>query len=146
MQYYKNKNVILLSYHIPIKSLPVGKKVPRSLIAPSINEVECSGAWKFVACHCSNGSHYIQFIGFDQFYSPVTHADSFRINISISTMHRRTTKILGVSNAFQNKSVNIHERVCVSPSPYYLYWFKIITPIFLSIDMTVHFFFNALIE
>ena len=38
-------------------------------------------------------------------------------------MHRLTARILDVSNAFQNTNVPIHERVCVSPPPYYLDWF-----------------------
>ena len=64
-------------------------------------------------------------ISFDKSYSPVAHSDSFRINISIAAMNRLTARILDVSNAFQNKNVHIHERVCVSPPPYYLYWFEI---------------------
>ena len=39
-------------------------------------------------------------------------------------MHRLTSRILDVSNAFQNTNVPIHERVCVSPLPYYLDWFE----------------------
>ena len=39
-----------------------------------------------------------------------------------------TARILDVSNAFQNTNVPIHERVCVSPPPYYLDWFKISYP------------------
>ena len=35
-------------------------------------------------------------------------------------MHRLTAIILDFSNAFQNKNVPIHERVCVMPPPYYL--------------------------
>ena len=37
---------------------------------------------------------------------------------------RLTARVLDVSNAFQNTNVPIHERVCVSPPPYYLDWFK----------------------
>ena len=85
---------------MPIKSLPEGKKILRSLIAPGIKEVECCGACKFVACHCANGSSHIQDIYFYQSYIPVSHADSFRINISIADMHRLTVRILGVSNSF----------------------------------------------
>ena len=40
-------------------------------------------------------------------------------------MHRLTDRILDVSNAFQNTNVTIHERFCVSLSPYYLDWFEI---------------------
>ena len=58
----------------------------------------------------------------------MAHADSFRINIAIASMHRLTARILDVSNAFQNKNVPIHERVCVSPPPYYLDWFEISYP------------------
>ena len=39
-------------------------------------------------------------------------------------MHRLTARILGVSNAFQNTNVPSHERVCVSPPPYYLDLFE----------------------
>ena len=49
VQYYKNKNVILLSALIPIKSLPKEKKVLSSLIDSSVKEGDCSDAWKFVA-------------------------------------------------------------------------------------------------
>ena len=54
----------------------------------------------------------------------MAHADSFRMNISIAYIHRLTAIILDVSNAFQNTNVPIHERVCVSPPPYYLDWFE----------------------
>ena len=60
------KNVSLLSAPIPIKSLPEGTKVIRSLIALSIEEGDCSYAWKFVARHCENGSSQIKGIDFDQ--------------------------------------------------------------------------------
>ena len=81
VQYDKKKNVSFLSAPIPIKSLTEGKKVLRSLIAPSIKEGYCSDAWKFVARHCANGSSQIKVIDFDQSYSPVVHAESFRINM-----------------------------------------------------------------
>ena len=43
-------------------------------------------------------------------------------------MHRLTVRILEVGNEFQNKTFPICERVCVSPPPYYLYWFEISYP------------------
>ena len=89
---------------IPIKYLPSGAKFLRSLIDISVKEGDCSDACKFVARHCSNGSSQIKGIGFDQSYSPVDHADSFRINIAIVDMHRLAARILDVSNAFQNKN------------------------------------------
>ena len=58
----------------------------------------------------------------------MAHADSFRINIAIASMHRLTNRILDVSNAFQNTNVPIHEIVCVIPPPYYLDWFEILYP------------------
>ena len=103
VQYYKNKNVSLLSDPIPIKPLPEGTKVLCSLISPSIKEVDCSDAWKCVTRHCANVSSHIKGIDFDQSYSPVAHAYSFRINISIESMHRLTAIILDVSNEFQKK-------------------------------------------
>ena len=51
VKYDKNKNISLLSAPIPIKSLPKGTKVLRSLIATSIKEGDCSDGWKFVAQH-----------------------------------------------------------------------------------------------
>ena len=43
-------------------------------------------------------------------------------------MHRLTTMVLDVSDAFQNKNVPIHERLYVSPPPYYLDRFEISYP------------------
>ena len=63
----------------------------------------------------------IKGIDFDQSYSPVAYADSFRTNIDIASMHRLTDRILDVSNAFQNTNVPIH---FVSPPPYYIDWFE----------------------
>ena len=54
----------------------------------------------------------------------MAHADSFRINIAIESMHRLTSRILDINNAFQNTNVTNHERVCVIPPPYYLDWFE----------------------
>ena len=130
VQYDKNKNVGLLSDPIPIKSLHEGTKVLCSLVAPSIKEGYYYDAWKFVARHCSNDISNIKGIDFDQSYSPVAHADSFRTNISISSIHKLTARILDVSNEFQNTNVPIYERVFVSPPPYYLYWFEISYPNF----------------
>ena len=42
VKYEKNKNFSLLSAPIPIKPLPEGKKLLRSLIAPIIKEGKCS--------------------------------------------------------------------------------------------------------
>ena len=50
----------------------------------------------------------------------MAHDDSFIINIAIAYMHRLTSSILDVSNAFQNTNVPIHERFSVSPPPYYI--------------------------
>ena len=48
---------------MPIKFLPGGTKVLRLIIAPSIKEGDCFGAYKFVAHHYANGSSQIQGIG-----------------------------------------------------------------------------------
>ena len=66
VNYDKNKNVSLISDPITIISLPEGKKVLRSLIAPSIKEGYCSDAWKFVAHNCANGSYQFKGIYFYQ--------------------------------------------------------------------------------
>ena len=124
MQYEKNKNGSLFLAPILIKSLPKVTKVLVSLIAYGIKEGDCFDAWKFVARNCANGSSYIYSVYFDQSYSPVAHADSLRINISIESMHRLASKVLDVSNAFHNTNVPIHERLCFSPPIYYLDWFE----------------------
>ena len=60
----------------------------------------------------------------------MAHAESLRINISITDMHsiadmhRLTVNIFDVSNAFQNTHISIHERVCASTPPYDIYWFE----------------------
>ena len=61
----------------------------------------------------------------------MAYADSLRINIDIGAMYILTSSILDVSDTFQNTNVPIHERVCVSPPPYYLYWFERCYPNFL---------------
>ena len=58
----------------------------------------------------------------------MAHYGSFGMNISIKAMNILTANISGVSNAFQNKNVPIHERVCVSSPPYYLGLFEIFYP------------------
>ena len=80
--------------------------------------------WKFVARHCANGSSQIKFIDFDQSHSPVEHAESSRIKISIAALNRLTAMILDVNNTFQNTNVPIHERVCVIIPPNHLEWFE----------------------
>ena len=122
-------------YPTPIKYFLEGTKVLFSIIVPIIKEVNCCNAWEFVARHCANGSYKIKVIDFDQSYSPGTHSDSFIINIAIADMNGIISRILDVSNAFQNKNIPIHERVCVIPPPYYIYWFEIYyTNITLNID------------
>ena len=124
VQYDKKQHVSLISATMPIKSLPKVTIVLHSLIAPSIKDGDCSDACTFFARHCENGSSHIKDIDFDQYYSPVSHSDSFIINFSIADMNRITARILDFSNEFQNKNVPIHEIVCVSPQPYYLDWFE----------------------
>ena len=139
VQYDKNKSVSLISYLIPIKSLPDGTKVLCSTIAPIIKEGFCFDARKCFARHCANVSSHIQVIDFDQSYSLVAHTYSFRANIYIKDIHRLTDRILDVSNAFQNANFPIHERVCFIPPPYYMDWFKNLTPMLLSIEIMLHF-------
>ena len=127
-QYYNKSYVNLLSAFIPMKYLPGVNNFIQSLIDPSIKEGDCYSSWKFFAHHCANRISQIQYIDFDQSYSPVAYSDLFRINIAIEVIHRLTAIILGVSNAFQNKNVPIHEIFCVSPSRYYLDWFENIYP------------------
>ena len=115
VQYDKNQNVILLSAPTPIKSPPEGIKFFRSFIYPIIKEDDCS---IFFARQCENGSSRIKCINFDQSYSPVEHADLFRINIAITDMHRFTTRILDVSNVFHNTNFTINKIVCVSTPSY----------------------------
>ena len=55
----------------------------------------------------------------------MTHPDSFIISITIADMNRLTARVLDVSNALHNINVNIHERVYVSPPPYYMLLFEI---------------------
>ena len=110
VQYYKNKYFSLLLSPILIKSLPEGTKVVHSIIDPSIKEGGYSDAWKYVKHHCANGGSQIQGIDFDQYYSPVVHADSFKINISTAALHRLFASILDVGNEFHGKNVPIYER------------------------------------
>ena len=124
VKYYKNKNASLILAPITIKSFPGGKKFLRLLIVTNIKEDDYSDGCNFFLRHCENGSSNIKYIGFDQSYSSVAHADSFRINITIAALHILTTRIFDVSNALHNTNVPIHERVCVSLSPYYLDWFE----------------------
>ena len=58
----------------------------------------------------------------------MAHDGLFRINIAITYMHRLTSSILDVSNAFHNTNVPIHEISCVGPPPYNLDWFEISYP------------------
>ena len=39
-------------------------------------------------------------------------------------IHIRNYRIVKVSNEFKNKNDTIHERVCVIPLPYCIYWFE----------------------
>ena len=45
-------------------------------------------------------------------------------------MNILTARILDANNEFQNTNFPIHERVCVSPPSYCLYWFEISYPNF----------------
>ena len=58
----------------------------------------------------------------------MAHANSSRINIDITAMDILTSRMLDVSNIFQNKNVYIIETACVSPPPYYPDWFEISFP------------------
>ena len=123
-----SKNFSLLSAPTPIKYISKGRKFLCSLIDTNIKEGDCFDAWKFVARNFANGSVQIQSINVYQSYSPVPHVESFIINIAIVAMNISTARILDVINAFNNTNVTIHERVCVSPPPYYLYCFEISNP------------------
>ena len=63
---------------------------------------------EIVSCHCENGSYQIQGIYFYQYYSPLIHADNFKINITITAIHRLTSSIFDVSSELQNKNFPIH--------------------------------------
>ena len=55
---------------------------------------------EFFARQCENEISHIKGIDFDQYDSPVAHADSIIFNIYIAEMHRLTYRILDVSNTF----------------------------------------------
>ena len=143
VKYYKNQNVRLLQDPIPIKYLPYGKKVLRSFIAPSIKQVDCSDEWKFTTHHCVNGSSHIQGIDIDQSYIPLSNSYSFIINIAISYMHRLTTNILDVSNTFHITHLPLMKQFVSVHHPIIWNGLKNITPMLLSIVMTVHFVSNV---
>ena len=54
----------------------------------------------------------------------MAYADYFRINITITDIHRLNSSIWDFSNDFQNKHLPINKRFYVSPPPYYLEWFE----------------------
>ena len=58
-------------------------------------------------------------------------------------MNKLAASILDFNNSLQNTSFPVHERVLAIPLPYYMHWFKNITPMFLSIFMTVNFVSNV---
>ena len=126
-QYDNNINVSLLSALIPIKYLPEGKNYSVHSLLLVLGKVNVLINEFFCTLLCKWGFS-IKGIYFDQSYSPVAHVDSFRIKIDIVAMHRLTSRILDVGNAFQNINVSIHERVCVSPPLYYIDWVKISYP------------------
>ena len=64
-------------------------------------------------------------MNFYQYFSPVAHADLFRINVVTAAMHILPARIIDVNNSFQNKNVPIHKKFCVILPPYYLDWFEI---------------------
>ena len=102
------------------KHLPDIIKFLHSLISTSIKEGDCSDECDCFSRHYANGSSQIQCVGFYQSYIPVAHVDSFRINIAMAAINRRTAMVLDVSNEFHDKQFPIYERVCVIPPPYYL--------------------------
>ena len=126
-------------------------------VIPPPGTVACRPSRENSARHCANGSSQIKGIGFYPSYSPVAHADSFRINIAIASMHRLTARILDVSNEFQNTNVPIHEIVTnfrIHMFPFMKEFLsvnhtiistglKYLTPMFLLIEMMDHFFFNV---
>ena len=59
VQYEKNNILNILSYSIPIKSLPDGTNVLCSFVDPIIKKGGCSDACKIVARHYSNGGSQI---------------------------------------------------------------------------------------
>ena len=120
VNYDNNRKINLLSDTVPIKYLSDGTKVLRSLISTSIKEGNCSDTWKYVILHCSNMSYQIQVVYIDQSYITVACAEYFRINITITDIHRLNSSIWDISNDFQNKHFPINERFCVIPPPYYL--------------------------
>ena len=120
VKYDKNKNVNLLLDPIPIKYLPSEKNVLNSLIVTSIKGFNCSDSWKFVAHHFLDWVSHIQGVGFDHYYSPVAHTESFIIKIYIVALNRLAERILDSSNTFKNKNVPINETFSVISPPYYL--------------------------
>ena len=52
--------------------------------------------------------YHIKGVDFDQSYSPVTHDESFRINIVITAIQRLNEMILDDSNTFKNTNVPNH--------------------------------------
>ena len=87
-------------------------------------DICCTQLWK---CYL----YMIQFIDIIQSYSPVSHYDYLRINITITYILRITARIWNVSNDFQNKHSPINEILCVSIPPYNMNYFEQYLPYFL---------------
>ena len=123
VQHYKKYKINLLLDPLSTNLLSNGTRVLGSIIAPGINKCGCYSAWKYFAHHFANGNLHVKGIDFDWSYIPISHADSFSINVAISEIHRLITRVLDVINDFQNKIYPVKERVCITLPLYYLDWF-----------------------
>ena len=130
---------------ILIKCLPDVKKVLFLFIYPCIKEGDCSDEWKCVACHFENGVSQIKGVEFNQSYSSVAYADSFRINIAISAKNRITARILDGSK-YSHQKYNELKSLSQSTTPLSGVFWKSIIPMFHSISTVVHFVFNERME
>ena len=84
-------------------------------------------------------SSHIQYIYFDQSYSPVAHSESFRINISIADIYILTYRVLYESNSFKNEKFPFMNDYVPFHYPIMYTGLKDLTPMFLSIDMMIYF-------
>jgi hypothetical protein len=123
-QFDKNDAVKLLAQPSPIKNVPKGKKIHRTVISTKVKR-KGENLFQLVARMCADGSKQEQGIDFEYSYSPTTGAACLKIVLSIAAAYGFTVSIIDIVNCFQSTIIpEEEERLVISCPPKYLDWFK----------------------
>ena len=129
MQYDKNASYCIFTKPQPIKSLPTGVDVLRSVLATTVKPTDTDNLWLLGIRHCVNGNPIKGDIKYGPTYAPTISPETLRFQIAYSAEYKFHLQTGDCSNAFQcTHEPDATKRIWCYLPPYYIQWWNLRYP------------------